>query len=523
VLRLWLFGRVRFEAGDGSVVQIKRERPQRLIAWLALEASGQEARASRRRIAESLWGGTREPGNSLVHAVRELAQVLGDDFDRYVSETDDGLALTAGVWVDVDEFWRLASDDSSAALELSRQPFLDPVTRSAAPWHRARREEIEAERRRLRAADGPAEQAVARAARRASPAAGGRPSRLRLASIVAAVALATAAAIAAIGVLANSWSSSDARCGTGLTAPDPADERAGRARHAAGSPRTLTPVPVGERPVAVAVGREGVWVAERGGVVLIDPSSGRQAFPVIEVTNDPPSRANAPFSLALSRDRVWAARRDGVLVSIDRSTRRWTGKEMRYGRGPAAVALGNGAVWVNNYQDEHEGSITRIDACSGDLRRVQVGRGANTVVSAFGSLWVTDSVDRSVERVDPGSGRKIASIGGVDDPQDAIAADGLLWVTEYGQQSLRTIDPRSNHIVGSRIEVGPDPAGMAAGAGAVWVPLYGNGTLTRVDLRTHRAELGAARAGESPTDAAVGFGRVWAPNSDGDTVTPVRP
>jgi hypothetical protein len=311
-------------------------------------------------------------------------------------------------------------------------------------------------------------------------------------------------------------------CPAGLTTPDPRDAAAAWAVDSPGPPRRLRPVHVSLKPAAVAVGHEGVWVAERQGVVLIDPRSQQEAFSVIPVTDDPPSPKNGAFSMALSRDRVWVARRDGVLVSIDRSTHTRVGRERRFGENAGTVALAGGRVWVNNYDDDFEGKLTAINPCGG-LTRVKAGREANTVYATPGSLWVTNSVDHSVEKIDPESRRKIGTVLGLDDPQDIIAARRQLWVVQYTKHTIQRIDPRHLRKIGRPIPVGLDPAGLTVGAGALWVPSAGNGMLTRIDLGTARSRIGVVSGGETPTDVAAAFGRLWLPNNAGETVTPVQP
>lgn len=350
------------------------------------------------------------------------------------------------------------------------------------------------------------------------------PHARRGAALVAAAGIAAlTGAVILIPALRGSGETSAATCPAGIHEPDPRDRRAARAPRPDGSTRTLPPVFVGIKPTALTVAREGVWVAQRQGVGLVDPGRRVMAMPLIPVTDDPPSKLNGAYAIAPARDRLWVTRRDGHLVSIDRSTREVVDRPIRYGSGPAAVALAGGAVWVNNYGDAWEGSVTRIDPCTGDLRRIKVGRGANTVYAANGSLWITNPVDGALERLDPRTGRKLVSVTGLDDPQDVVAAEGLLWVTQYTSATVQAVDPATDEKVGDPIPVGADPAGIGASAGTVWVVSYGNGTLTAIDARSRRSVRRAARAGVSPTDVVAGFGLLWAPNNDGDTVTPVRP
>lgn len=536
MLRVWLFGRVRFQADDGPVINIKPERAQRLLAWLALETRGEGQEAwprPRTRIVRDLWGDSeaQRPENSLVQALRELHAALGPLSERYLIETPDGLGLSGNTWVDAVEFQTIAGDEPGQALRMSDRPFLEYVLRSGSAWDHGLRTAFEQERERLRerAAEAPG------VSREPSPAAApARPDarqtlrRLprvqRPIGLIAALALIlTVAALGAsrVGIL-STQNSTRVACPRSVTEPDPADDRVGRAEASGRGAQTLRPVQVGTRPAALAVAREGIWVAEREGLGLIDPQRNEQTTP-IPVTGRAPSPKNAPYSIAVSKDRLWVARRDGYLVSIDRGTRERVPGAIRYGDGEGTVATGHGAVWVNNFQGDYDGSVTRIEPCTGRISRIRVGRSANTVLFAFGSLWVTNPVDRTVERIDPLKRRKIASVRGLTDPQDLVAADGQLWVTQYDKQTVRRINPETNRTVGKPIRVGPDPAALTAGAGAIWVPLYGNGTLTRIDLQSQRSKLQAVRPGQSPTDAIVAFGRIWAPNNDGHTVTPVRP
>lgn len=534
VLRIWLFGRVRFQIEGHPVVAIKPERAQRLLAWLALEAregEGQPGTQARKRIVRSLWptSDAGRPDNSLDQALRELRAAMGESYERYIVRDGDRLGLAAGVWVDAHEFDRLVDRDPTQALRLSEHSFLEWVTRSGSAWDHRSQSNFASRRSKLQAQVDASEGSPVGGQAPKQPApnknrhrSGRRPSLGLLGSgvLVLGVAGASALSLATLGEPPNPAS---APCPAGLTEADTADAGTARASRNPTTPRRLPAVDVGARPAALAVAREGIWVAERAGVVLIDPKQSKQASPVIAVADEGATPQNAAFSIAVAKERLWVSRRDGVLVSVDRDTRRLVGRPIRYGGGAATVATGYGAVWINNFNDDFEGHVTRVDPCTSRLSRIRVGRGANTVYFAYGSLWVTNSVDGTIERIDPRSGRKVASITGLDDPQDLVAANGSLWVTEYGSQRIRQVDPRDNRILRQAIKVGPDPAGLTAAAGALWVAHYGNGTLTRVDLRSRRARLRIVSGGTSPTDVVAGFGRLWTPNNDGDTVTPIRP
>jgi len=266
----------------------------------------------------------------------------------------------------------------------------------------------------------------------------------------------------------------------------------------------------------VAIAREGVWVAARQGVALVDPVRARQVGGAIPVGGGTPK--DAPYSIAVAEDRLWVTRRDGYLESIDRETREMVGKPIRYGDAAGDVALGGGSVWVNNFDDAYAGMVSRIDPCTGEITRFKVGREADTVRFGYGSIWVTDAADGLVARLDPRTGTRQATIPGLDDPQDLGIGPGGVWVTQYGPQVVRRIDPARNRLAGKDINVGPDPAGLSIGERSLWVPLYGNGPLTEVDLATQKRVRRSRRVGTSPTDAAHGFGHVWVPDNNGDSI-----
>lgn len=441
--------------------------------------------------------------------------------------------------------WGDAARAARAQLELS--PFNEPATRSlmrylalggepreALEVYRAfsgaRGTAAETDELRRQIAEGDlAKPPRAVEASQAGPAADFRQSshrsRRRRGLAIAAVAATVGALAALVGFAAgdspNEGASGDASCPPSRSEPSGADRQVIAAGRPSGRPRAEKAVAVGTRPAAVAVASEGVWIAQRQGLALIDPGTRRQIGGFIPTGGNGPDAA--PFAIAVAEDRLWVTRRDGLLVAIDRDTRELTGRPVRYGKGAADVAVGGGAVWVNNFEDGFDGNVTRVDPCSRRISRIPVGREADAVEYGFGSLWVSNAADGLVARVDPRRRRKVASVSGFDDPQDIAVTGDSVWVVQYGPQLLGRIDPRTGRRDRRDVRIGPDPAAVAAGLGALWVPLYGNGTVTRVDITTRRSFIGKRKAGQSPTDAAVGFGRVWIPNNNGDSVSSIRP
>jgi streptogramin lyase len=529
VLEIWLFGRVRVRVDGGPITTIKLERAQRVLAWLAVEslgADGERRLVPRRAAVQALWAGSgaARPENSLAQALRELRAALGASYADVVVEDGDQIGLAAHAWTDLAQFRRLATTAPGEALRMSERPLLEFVYRSGSHWDHALRDDVERVREELRArvSDTPPASASA-----AEPPQRRRPSRLlRRVAVVGLLVVLTALGPSLLG-LADRGTDNTARgvepCRPGYTAPDPADARVATAPTTHRTPRPAGEVLVGIRPVTVAVGREGIWVGEQRGLTLVEPHGEPERRPVIAVA-DRVTSSTGVFDIALARDMVWVTRRDGMLVSIDRATRRTVGAPIRYGSGAGDLVLAAGSIWINNFKDDYEGSVTRVDPCTRRVvARIAVGRSAAAVSAGFGSVWVSDPIDKTVERFDARNGRRLASVGRIVDPEDIARVGDELWVVRYGDQTLVRIDPTTNRLVGRPIAIGPDPAGIAVAPDAVWIPLYGDGSLTRIDRRRLTSRRAIVATGNAPTDAAAGFGRIWTPDDNGDSVALTEP
>jgi streptogramin lyase len=137
-------------------------------------------------------------------------------------------------------------------------------------------------------------------------------------------------------------------------------------------------------------------------------------------------------------------------------------------------------------------------------RPTVVGRGPGVPAAGAGAVWVPNSLDGTVARVDPATRAVVATIPALTaTPFDARAGDcttftscGYLdaaavvgsdvWVADdYGGEVVR-IDSASNRVV-TRIDVPPRPGGVAAGGGFVWLFHTRTGTVTRIDPVTAAA------------------------------------
>lgn len=82
-----------------------------------------------------------------------------------------------------------------------------------------------------------------------------------------------------------------------------------------------------------------------------------------------------------------------------------------------------------------------------------------------------------------------------------------MWVVDSLDDSVVRIDPGTRSVTATS-PVGPSPAGIAVGAGSVSVANSGAGTVTRINPHTDRRQA-TISVGGSPQALTVADGRVW--------------
>ena len=199
--------------------------------------------------------------------------------------------------------------------------------------------------------------------------------------------------------------------------------------------------------------------------------------------------------------------------------------------GIVALSAGGGGAHVNVLAT----GVAAIDSSTGSLASLtETETAPSNVAVGEGAVWVLNTEDTTISRIDPRTKRVVNrfGIGGV--PSDIAAGAGALWVGQgggpqtNGTVSISRVDPRSERI--TRTVRLPDTAsgsqwpsvgfpGIAVGAGAVWV-INPDQTISRIDPKTGgRIATVDARA----STIAAGDAGVWFVDSDRPAVTQIDP
>jgi YVTN family beta-propeller protein len=205
--------------------------------------------------------------------------------------------------------------------------------------------------------------------------------------------------------------------------------------------RVVQRIETGSLTLGIGATADAVWVAvgRQGEALKLEPRSGRI---VARVRYAPPKEESFASLVADDRD-VWVQDR-GTVFRIDLATLRVVatvalpGPE---GRADGEVALGAGSLWVTNTVD---GTVTRIDAATGKvLVRIPVLPAPRGLAFADGAVWVTsfNNGDVAVSRIDPSTNRRAADVEVGSGAADLwVDSDGI-WTVAQDDEEIDRISP----------------------------------------------------------------------------------
>jgi YVTN family beta-propeller protein len=229
------------------------------------------------------------------------------------------------------------------------------------------------------------------------------------------------------------------------------------------SGRVRQVIPVGGGPCGIAVGSGAVWVANAldGTVARIDLGTGRvvETIPV----------GNGPSGVAYGEGAVWVANTgDHTVVGIDPRTGNVT-KRIGLDTSPADLAVGNGSVWATS---ESAGEVFRISPDGKGVVTIRMGTGLSAIAASPGGVWVANSHDGTVSRIDASRDVVTATLGVGHGPSGLAVSPQAVWVTNEFSGTVTRIDPHAL-VVAQTVRVGNRPVGIATVKSAVWVVVHG--------------------------------------------------
>ena len=204
-----------------------------------------------------------------------------------------------------------------------------------------------------------------------------------------------------------------------------------------------------------------------------------------------------------------------------RRRRRWLLAGSAAAVAAVVAALTTGRLLADEQAPQDLGSVARLDPDTGAVldqlpirARIQVGDGFGTV-AVDDDVWVLNSIDNTVSRIDPESDTMTASVEVGTDTADIALSAGDLWVTNPAQNRVSRVDGGTDEVVG-RVPTGLLPQGITEADGDVWVANHRgrpSGSVWRIDPETERVvariPVGAREYRSGPSWIAEGAGSVW--------------
>ncbi len=209
--------------------------------------------------------------------------------------------------------------------------------------------------------------------------------------------------------------------------------------------------------------------------------------------------------------------------------------------GPEGIAAGFGSLWVTvtSWKSADEfgpGHVVRLDPATGSvLATIDVGRGNYEIATSADAIWVANSEDGTLMRIDPTKDAVAATVtipgtGHDDWIWDLAVSDTAVWLTtEHG--ALVRVDPTTRAVT---LDVDLDALGacVSVAGGMVWVSSDGarktdHARILRVDPATGRilatvdlpAQVVGALAAGGPDVWAAMYGEASAVRIDAASTT----
>jgi YVTN family beta-propeller protein len=191
------------------------------------------------------------------------------------------------------------------------------------------------------------------------------------------------------------------------------------------------------------------------------------------------------------------------------------------GIGPGSITAGAGSIWVANTKDR---TLTRIDP-----RRTAVtgtialdGRTPTGLAFGAGAIWVAHGLRGELSRVEPQFGRVTQTIslarGGYATGTGSVAVgSGFVWAA-FGDSTLARVRPVAVRPAASAL-AGSTPSAVLVARDAVWVANAGDATVQRFNPATfEEGPIRTFNVAERPSALTYGDGALWVACAGDDVV-----
>lgn len=260
-------------------------------------------------------------------------------------------------------------------------------------------------------------------------------------------------------------------------------------------------------------GKGSVWVANQFTNSLSQIATSNGAIAATYAVG------KGPVALASDGKSLWVANlHDGTVMKINNANGNIAGTFSVPG-GPGGLAWDGANMWVACRENN---TVVKLSASGVVVTTVAVGRRPLGIAynSATASVWVANNLDNTVTKLDAATGTKLGTFAVGRGPFGVLSAFGSIYVSNFFDGTLTRLS--TDGLTASAIAVGDGAAGMTSDGTNLWVVNNGTNTVTKLNATTGAASKFAT--GRSPfavvLDAAGNF---WTSNFSSGTISTSTP
>jgi DNA-binding beta-propeller fold protein YncE len=285
-------------------------------------------------------------------------------------------------------------------------------------------------------------------------------------------------------------------------------------------------IKLGSNPTRVVVGDRDIWVADTGDRTFAQVSPESNA--VVTTAKWSASAGDLLLEMAFDNGAIWTTHEEGQLpldhtsiwtydprTKVSRRALRTPEGESFHGFEARRGFLWTGSIPTSGSEVLKIDPVTRkvlwrtpVGFKRGFLPPQQAALRGNVILVALGddAVWVAIDHPNGVWRLDPRTGKVLATIKLGFIPADIAVGETGVWIADPLGDSVVRIDPSTDRVADT-FRVGRAPEHLAVGAGSVWTGNTRDGTVSRIDPTTF--DVKTVDVGGTPEDLAVGLDGAW--------------
>ena len=199
----------------------------------------------------------------------------------------------------------------------------------------------------------------------------------------------------------------------------------------------------------------------------------------------------------------------GVLVRVDAKSNKTLDPVADMHEPCSGTLVAFGSLWIPNCGNQ---TVERFDTKTNKVTATLAIGAADVMMglaTTADSVWIITDSKTTLARIDPVQNEVVGELRLPAGCNSVTSGEGSLWVTCPSESRLLRIDPRTN-LVDKRVDVSAGPRSVAFGGNSVWVLCEKDGKVERIDPKTNKViktiELSVPHAGGN---IAFGEGYLW--------------